>query len=132
MDALLVPVSPGELLDKITILRIKSERVRDSGKLDNIRRELALLQQTRQQSVPDSAQLREDETQLLQVNRQLWDIEDRIREHESRQCFDAGFIELARAVYLRNDERAAIKQRINRDLDSVIVEEKSYQPYRRS
>ena len=132
MDALLVPVSPGELLDKITILRIKSERVQDAAKLDNIRRELALLEQTRAQSVPARAALQAEETQLLQVNRELWDIEDRIREHESRHCFDAGFIELARSVYLRNDERAAIKHRINRQLNSIIVEEKSYQPYRKS
>jgi len=131
MDALLVPVSPGELLDKITILRIKSERVRDAAKLANIRRELALLEQTRQQFVPADAPLQEDELQLLQVNSQLWDIEDRIREHEARQRFDAEFIELARSVYLRNDERAAIKHRINAKLNSVIVEEKSYQPYRK-
>ena len=64
------------------------------------------------------------------VNTELWDIEDRIREREAQQRFDAGFIELARAVYLRNDERAAIKQRINLALDSAIIEEKSYQPYR--
>ncbi len=132
MDALLVPVSPGELLDKITILRIKSERVRDAVKLDNIRRELALLEQTRSQSVPIGPALQAEEARLLQVNRELWDIEDRIREYESRQCFDAGFIELARSVYLRNDERAAIKHRINLQLGSIIVEEKSYQPYRRS
>jgi uncharacterized protein DUF6165 len=132
MDALLVPVSPGELLDKITILRIKSERVRDAAKLDNIRRELTLLERTRSQSIPAGPALQADEAQLLQVNRELWDIEDRIREHESRQCFDAGFIELARSVYLRNDERAAIKHRINLQLGSIIVEEKSYQPYRRS
>jgi hypothetical protein len=130
MDAPLVPISPGELLDKIAILRIKSERVRDAAKLANIRRELALLEQTRRQSIPADAQLQQDEAALLEVNSALWDIEDRIREHEARQCFDAGFIELARSVYLRNDERAAIKHRINRKLDSVIVEEKSYQPYR--
>jgi hypothetical protein len=130
MDAPLVPISPGELLDKIAILRIKSERVRDAAKLANIRRELALLEQTRRQSIPADAQLQQDEAALLEVNSALWDIEDRIREHEARQCFDAGFIELARSVYLRNDERAAIKHRINRKLDSVIVEEKSYRPYR--
>jgi hypothetical protein len=65
------------------------------------------------------------------VNAQLWDIEDRIREHEAQQRFDAAFIELARAVYMRNDERAAIKHRINRKLNSAIIEEKSYQPYRK-
>jgi hypothetical protein len=132
MDELLVPVSPGELLDKITILRIKAARVRDAGKLANIRRELALLEQTRQRSMPAHPQLDADEADLEKVNAQLWDIEDRIRVLESQQRFDADFIELARSVYIRNDERADIKQRINRKLNSTIVEEKSYQPYRKS
>jgi len=130
MDAILVPVSPGELLDKITILRIKSARIEDASRLVNVRRELALLEHNWRQSVPDSGQLSDDEAALERVNTQLWDIEDQIRRLEAQQCFDAGFIELARSVYLRNDERAAIKQRINRKLNSVIVEEKSYQPYR--
>jgi len=127
----MVPVSPGELLDKITILRIKSQRVRDSSKLANVRRELGLLEQARQSALPIDAQLEAEEAQLQQVNSALWDIEDRIREHEATQRFDAAFIELARSVYLRNDERAAIKQRINLKLNSAIVEEKSYQPYRK-
>ena len=130
MDAILVPLSPGELLDKITILRIKSARIEDAGKLGNVRRELALLEQNWRQSIPAGAALADDEAALLRVNTELWDIEDRIRSHEAQQRFDAGFIELARAVYLRNDERAAIKQRINVKLNSAIVEEKSYQPYR--
>jgi hypothetical protein len=130
MDAILVPVSPGELLDKITILRIKSARIEDASRLVNVRRELALLEHNWRQSVPDAGQLSDDEAALERVNTQLWDIEDQIRRLEAQQCFDAGFIELARSVYLRNDERAAIKQRINRKLNSVIVEEKSYQPYR--
>lgn len=130
MDGILVPISPGELLDKITILRIKSARIEDAGKLSNVRRELALLEQNWHQAVSATAELAGDEAALERVNAELWDIEDRIREHESQRRFDAGFIELARAVYLRNDERAAIKQRINLKLRSVIVEEKSYQPYR--
>jgi hypothetical protein len=131
MDTLMVPISPGELLDKITILRIKSARVRDAGKLANVQRELSLLEQTRQTVLSGDSGLAADEAELERVNAALWDIEDRIREHESQQRFDAGFIELARAVYFRNDERAAIKQRINRRLNSTIVEEKSYQPYRK-
>ena len=127
----MVPISPGELLDKITILRIKSTRVRDAGKLANVQRELSLLEQTRQTVLSGDSGLAADEAELERVNAALWDIEDRIREHESQQRFDAGFIELARAVYFRNDERAAIKQRINRRLNSTIVEEKSYQPYRK-
>jgi Family of unknown function (DUF6165) len=130
MDGILVPISPGELLDKITILRIKSARIEDAGKLVNVRRELALLEHNWRQSVPTAAEFAADEAALERVNTELWDIEDRIREHEAQRRFDAGFVELARAVYLRNDERAAIKQRINLKLNSAIVEEKSYQPYR--
>jgi Family of unknown function (DUF6165) len=130
MDAIPVPVSPGELIDKITILHIKSARIEDAGRLANVRRELALLEHHWRQSVPASAELAADAAALERVNSELWDIEDRIREHEAQQRFDSGFIELARAVYLRNDERAAIKQRINLKLNSAIVEEKSYQPYR--
>jgi hypothetical protein len=131
MDVLLVPISPGELLDKITILRIKSARLRDATKLTNVQRELQLLENTRQRALPANAQLSADEADLERVNAQLWDIEDRIREHEAQQRFDTGFIELARAVYIHNDERAAIKHRINCQLNSTIVEEKSYQPYRK-
>jgi uncharacterized protein DUF6165 len=129
MDTLLVPISPGELLDKITILRIKSARLHDATKLVNVRRELSLLEQTRQRMLPTDEKLRADEAELERVNAALWDIEDRIREHEAQQRFDAGFVELARAVYICNDERAAIKHRINRNLNSAIIEEKSYQPY---
>jgi hypothetical protein len=131
MDALLVPISAGELLDKITILRIKSARVRDAAKLANVQRELALLEQSRHKLLPGAAAVGADEAELEKVNAALWDIEERIREHEAQQRFDADFIELARAVYLRNDERAAIKQRINLALNSAIIEEKSYQPYRK-
>ncbi len=130
MDDILVPISPGELLDKITILRIKAARIGDAGKLANVRRELELLEHNRRRSVPARADLAADEAELERVNAELWDIEDHIREHEARRRFDAVFVELARSVYLRNDERAAIKRRINLKLDSAIVEEKSYRPYR--
>ena len=130
MDGILVPLSPGELLDKITILRIKAQRIGDAAKLGNVRRELALLEQYWSHAVAATVDLAADEAALAGVNSELWDIEDRIREHEAQRRFDAGFVELARAVYLRNDERAAIKQRINLKLRSAIVEEKSYQPYR--
>jgi hypothetical protein len=129
MSAILVPISPGELLDKITILRIKSARMTDPAKLQNVRHELVLLEQTWERAVPNAAQLAVDEHALETVNTRLWDIEDRIREHEAGRRFDASFIELARAVYVANDERAAIKKRINVALGSKIVEEKSYQPY---
>jgi hypothetical protein len=132
MDILMVPISPGELLDKITILRIKSARLSDQTKLANVRRELTLLEQTWQRSLPDDHAIAADAAELQQVNGELWEIEDRIRELEAQQRFDAGFIELARSVYLRNDQRAAIKHRINRKLNSAIIEEKSYQPYHKS
>lgn len=129
MNVILVPISPGELLDKITILRIKSARMTDPAKLDNVRHELALLEQTWTRAVPNAEQFAAEEHALETVNTRLWDIEDRIREHEAGHRFDASFIELARAVYVTNDERAAIKKRINVALGSKIVEEKSYQPY---
>ena len=132
---ILVPISPGELLDKITILRIKSRRMRDADQLANVRRELALLEGTWQRAIGAQAALPElaaEAAALETVNAVLWQIEDDIRAHEAAARFDAAFIELARAVYLRNDERAAIKKRINRQLNSSIVEEKSYQPYRRN
>jgi len=130
MNEILVPISPGELLDKITILRIKCARIEDPAKQANVRLELAQLERSREASLPVDADLAAEENALERVNAQLWDIEDRIREHEAQRRFDAEFIELARAVYMRNDERAAIKRRINLKLDSALVEEKSYRPYR--
>jgi hypothetical protein len=130
MTDILVPISPGELLDKITILRIKCVRINDAAKLANVRRELSRLEQSWTASVPAATDLVAEEQELARVNAALWDIEDQIRDRESGQRFDAGFIELARSVYLRNDERAAIKRRINVKLASELIEEKSYRPYR--
>jgi hypothetical protein len=129
MTDLHVPVSPGELLDKITILRIKSRRMRDATKVANVRLELELLQGTWATLGIATVQVAADERALQAVNEALWDIEDRIRDKEAARNFDQEFIELARAVYHRNDERAAIKRRVNTALGSRIVEEKSYQPY---
>jgi hypothetical protein len=129
MSELYVPVSPGELLDKITILRIKSQRMHDAAKVANVRLELELLQHTWASLGSATLQVAADERALQAVNEQLWDIEDRIRDKEAARSFDQEFIELARAVYHRNDERAAIKRRVNIALGSRIVEEKSYQPY---
>ena len=130
MNDILIPISPGELLDKITILRIKCARIIEPIKLAHVRLELSRLERSREASLPAEADIAAEEAALERVNSQLWDIEDRIREHEAQQRFDAGFIELARTVYLRNDERAAIKRRINLKLDSALIEEKSYRPYR--
>ena len=130
MKELLVPLSPGELLDKITILRIKVARIQDAAKLANIKRELTLLEQTWRDSGAAAHDVAIEERALENVNERLWDIEDRIRDKEARQTFDREFIELARAVYICNDERAAIKKRINLHLGSPLVEEKSYKQYR--
>ena len=130
MQDILVPISPGELLDKITILRIKSARMSDDAKLANVRHELQLLERTWRGSVPVSIDLAADERALEAVNASLWDIENQIRDQEAAQRFGARFIELARAVYVTNDERAAIKKRINAALGSALIEEKSYRPYR--
>jgi uncharacterized protein DUF6165 len=130
MKDILVPLSPGELLDKITILRIKVARMQDAGKLANVKLELALLEQTWRDAGCATAAVAHDERALQDVNERLWDIEDRIRDKEAKQTFDRDFIELARAVYVCNDERAAAKKRINVRLGSRLVEEKSYRQYR--
>jgi hypothetical protein len=130
MKEILVPVSPGELLDKITILRIKVARIQDATKLANVKLELSLLEQTWKDSGAAAHDVALDERALEDVNGRLWDIEDRIRDKEAHQTFDREFIELARAVYICNDERAAIKKRINLQLGSRLVEEKSYKQYR--
>jgi tetrahydromethanopterin S-methyltransferase subunit G len=122
MNEILAPLSPGELLDKITILRIKVARISEAAKLVNVQRELAVLLRTWQQAVPDSSAIVADEQALEAVNARLWDIEDRIRDEEAAQRFGARFVELARAVYVENDERARIKKRINEALGSTLVE----------
>jgi len=129
MQDIAVPISPGELLDKITILRIKSARMQDAAKLVNVRHELQLLEQTWRAVLPAGIDLRSEEQALEAVNAKLWDVEDLLRDQEAEKRFDAQFIELARAVYFTNDERAAIKKRINVKLGSALVEEKSYRPY---
>ena len=129
MSEILVPVAPGELLDKITILRIKAERIADPGKLAHVTHELALLEETWRLAVRAGVDLKREELELTRVNEALWEIEDAIRDKEAAQRFDAEFVELARSVYRRNDERAAIKRRVNLVLGSALVEEKSYRPY---
>lgn len=124
-----VPISVGELLDKLTILRIKSERISDPDKLANVRRELEALEATWAQSPFSEHDLTAELEQLQRVNETLWDIEDQIRLKESRLEFDQEFIELARSVYLTNDERAAVTRDINVRVGSDIVGEKSYTQY---
>ncbi|MEM9099504.1 MAG: DUF6165 family protein [Pseudomonadota bacterium] len=124
-----IDVAPGELIDKITILEIKSERISDQTKRTNVQTELALLLSVRDSEIAASEQLTRLTTQLKSVNEALWEIEDAIRDCEKAQSFDAEFIRLARAVYQTNDRRAQIKREINLALGSSLIEEKSYQPY---
>ena len=131
MAELLVPISPGELIDKITILEIKSARMNDAAKLHNVRTELALLNETWRASAYSAVDISAEWQGLRDVNGRLWDIEDEIRDRERAGAFDQKFIELARAVYVTNDERAALKRRINTKLGSTLVEEKSYKDYRK-
>lgn len=123
------PVSPGEFLDKLTILEIKAERIESAIKLVNIRHELALLKAIWSTSHYGTADLGNLVHELKTVNEILWDIEDKIRLKEAARTFDAEFIELARAVYLTNDRRANLKRKVNVLLDSPLLEEKSYADY---
>jgi hypothetical protein len=129
MSLIQVPVSYGELIDKITILEIKAERISDAARVANVRNELALLTRVWSDDAASGIDIGAQRVRLKAVNEALWDIEDRIRLKEKAQAFDAEFIELARSVYIRNDERAAIKRAINERLGSPLVEEKSYQDY---
>jgi hypothetical protein len=124
-----VPISPGELLDKITILRIKAARMSDPMKVANVKHELSLLEKTWKESGAAAVDIGNEEANLTVVNEKLWVVEDEIRDEERAKRFTEKFIELARAVYFTNDERAAIKKRINTLLGSTIVEEKSYKTY---
>ena len=130
MSEILVPVSFGELLDKISILQIKSERMHDEHKLANVRRELSALEQTWTAHPSAGGGVATLRAALKAVNESLWAIEDEIRLKERDQAFDQDFIRLARSVYFENDERARIKREINMALGSAYVEEKSYQDYR--
>ena len=121
-----VPTSWGELLDKITILQIKVANLPTEAARANAQKELTLLEEI---AAPVAGQATALVAQLKALNEQLWEIEDRIREHERAKTFDQAFIALARSVYHTNDERGRIKREINSALGSALVEEKSYQPY---
>mgnify|MGYP001421518255 FL=1 len=124
-----IELSVGELLDKISILQIKVERINDSSKLENIKKELSVLLSLWEGSVYVNHDLESEKNKLKLVNEELWDIEDKIREKEREQVFDKEFIELARSVYITNDKRADIKKIINSKTGSELVEEKSYSDY---
>lgn len=121
------PVSVGELVDKITILRIKSRRIKDQSKLENINKELQqLVAVFSSLTIPDILM---DFIALEDINRELWEIEDNIREKERSKQFDEEFIELARSVYITNDKRSDVKKQINLKVGSDLIEEKSYEQY---
>ncbi len=129
MNQILIPISPGELLDKITILEIKSARIESAEKKANVNNELSMLNQVWRDSVEEDNDLAKMRAELKAINETLWDIEDDIRDEERARRFEDRFIELARSVYVTNDQRADVKKRINLHLKSDIVEEKSYQDY---
>lgn len=123
---ILIEVGPDELIDKITILEIKSERMSDAEKLRNVRHELGILNAARAAHIPATAELARLEARLKEVNEALWVIEDDIRQCEADRDFGEEFVALARSVYKQNDKRAALKKEINLLTGSAIVEEKSY------
>jgi len=124
-----IELSVGELLDKVTILQIKAERINDASKLENINKELQVLQAQWKESPYSQKDLASSIAELKAINEELWDIEDKIRDKESLQVFDSEFIELARSVYFTNDKRAEVKKVINAKTGSELVEEKSYSDY---
>jgi Family of unknown function (DUF6165) len=130
MSEISVPVSFGELLDKMTILQIKTERMSDAAKVANVRKELDALSATWAAHPASQVDIAELQAQLKKINEDLWVIEDDIRLKEKAQAFDAEFIRLARAVYFINDDRAKVKKEINLKLGSAYVEEKSYEDYK--
>lgn len=130
MNDIRVPVSFGELIDKLTILEIKLERFADPGKRANVEREYQALCATWEQVPQSRLDIAGLRAALKAVNGRLWQIEDSVREHEARKDFGPAYIELARSVYLNNDERARLKRQINLALGSALVEEKSYDDYR--
>jgi len=129
MNQILIPISPGELLDKITILEIKSARIESAEKKANVNNELGMLNKVWADTVTQDAEILSMRAELKSINENLWDIEDDIRDEERARRFGEKFIELARSVYVTNDLRADAKKRINLHLNSDIVEEKSYQDY---
>ena len=124
-----VEIAPGELIDKITILEIKIQRITDEAKLQNVRTEWTVLTKARDTNLPRSAELKALTTELKKVNEKLWMIEDGIRNYERQKDFNDEFIRLARAVYFYNDDRARLKRSINELLGSTLIEEKSYATY---
>lgn len=125
-----VDVSVGEFIDKLTILQIKSERISDNDKLVNINKEKSVLEAEWKNSEYSKVDISKLKEELFRINESLWEIEDDIRDKEFAKEFDEKFIELARAVYVTNDERARVKKEINALVGSELTEEKSYKDYK--
>tara|TARA_Y100000310_G_scaffold238324_1_gene241698 strand:- start:229 stop:624 length:396 start_codon:yes stop_codon:yes gene_type:complete len=128
-EDIIIPVSSGELVDKISILKIKRKKIINKSKLQNINKELSLLNKIYKNNFQKNKKILLYEKKLIKINKKLWDIEDKIRFHESKKNFNQKFINLARAVYLNNDERSKIKKKINKLTGSHLIEEKSYKSY---
>ena len=129
MSNLKIPISLGELIDKITILRIKSNKINSNEAQKNIRSELEKLEHILNTKISINNNLKNFEIKLSKINQTLWDIEDQLRGKEREKKFDKNFISLARMVYYKNDERAKIKRMINKSFGSELIEEKSYTQY---
>lgn len=127
--SVMVEVSWGELVDKVTILQIKLARITDPAKLANVRRELEALATARAQAIAQAPRVVELEAELRAVNEVLWDNEDKLRDFERAKDYGPGFVECARAAYRTNDRRSVVKRVINELLGSALVEEKSYAKY---
>jgi|TARA_X000000368_G_scaffold382389_1_gene339501 adenine C2-methylase RlmN of 23S rRNA A2503 and tRNA A37 len=124
-----IPVSVGELVDKITILEIKNKKIKDIKKLSNIKLELKLLNEFFRKKKLNTKLIKKLKNYLYNVNLKLWNVEDKLRDHEYKNKFNQNFVKLARKVYFLNDKRSKIKKDINESVGSKIIEEKSYKEY---
>ena len=128
-EDIIIPVSTGELIDKIAVLKIKKKKIFNKSKLKNINNELSLLNEIYKRNLKKNKRILLYEKELIKINNKLWKIEDEIRLLESKKEFNQKFIKLARSVYITNDKRSEIKKKINKLTGSLIIEEKSYQSY---
>ena len=128
-NEILIPISVGELVDKISILKIKKKKILNKAKQTNIIKELNFLEKIYKSNFTKNKKIKLYEKELIKINKNLWEIEDQIRNCESKKNFNEIFINLARAVYLNNDKRAIVKKKINLLTKSRIVEEKLYKSY---
>jgi len=128
-NEILIPISVGELVDKISILKIKKKKILNKAKQTNIIKELNFLEKIYKSNFTKNRKIKLYEKELIKINKNLWEIEDQIRNCESKKNFNEIFINLARAVYLNNDKRSIVKKKINLLTKSHIVEEKLYKSY---